>query len=142
MGIIVKQLIFNTMLENNNKIVGNNQQTESEAKLVSNTLNPESMEDKDTLKRELEGNNMEINNLKNSTMKISLEELINELDLSATIKSLYEELKKAKEKLAQAKEERKKNAYVSLIRKKQKNYKKIFSPLLLKNGNQKKKRGN
>lgn len=105
MGIIVKQLIFNTMLENNNKIVGNNQQTESEAKLVSNTLNPESMEDKDTLKRELEGNNMEINNLKNSTMKISLEELINELDLSATIKSLYEELKKAKEKLAQAKEE-------------------------------------
>ena len=97
MGIIVKQLIFNTMLENNNKIVGNNQQTESEAKLVSNTLNPESMEDKDTLKRELEGNNMEINNLKNSTMKISLEELINELDLSATIKSLYEELKKAKE---------------------------------------------
>ena len=85
------------MLENNNKIVGNNQQTESEAKLVSNTLNPESMEDKDTLKRELEGNNMEINNLKNSTMKISLEELINELDLSATIKSLYEELKKAKE---------------------------------------------
>ena len=88
MGIIVKQLIFNTMLENNNKIVGNNQQTESEAKLVSNTLNPESMEDKDTLKRELEGNNMEINNLKNSTMKISLEELINELDLSATIKSL------------------------------------------------------
>ena len=31
------------MLENNNKIVGNNQQTESEAKLVSNTLNPESM---------------------------------------------------------------------------------------------------
>lgn len=116
MGIIVKQLIFNTMLENNNKIVGNNQQTESEAKLVSNTLNPESMEDKDTLKRELEGNNMEINNLKNSTMKISLEELINELDLSATIKSLYEELKKAKEKLAQAKEERKKNALRKVAR--------------------------
>ena len=85
------------MLENNNKIVGNNQQTESEAKLVSNTLNPESMEDKDTLKRELEGNNMEITNFKNITMNISLEELINELDLSATIKSLYEELKKAKE---------------------------------------------
>lgn len=104
------------MLENNNKIVGNNQQTESEAKLVSNTLNPESMEDKDTLKRELEGNNMEINNLKNSTMKISLEELINELDLSATIKSLYEELKKAKEKLAQAKEERKKNALRKVAR--------------------------
>ena len=104
------------MLENNNKIVGNNQQTESEAKLVSNTLNPESMEDKDTLKRELEGNNMEINNLKNSTMKISLEELINELDLSATIKSLYEELKKAKEKLAQAKENRQKNALRKVAR--------------------------
>ena len=116
MGIIVKQLIFNTMLENNNKIVGNNQQTESEAKLVSNTLNPESMEDKDTLKRELEGNNMEINNLKNSTMKISLEELINEFDLSATIKSLYQELKKAKEKLAQAKENRQKNALRKVAR--------------------------
>ena len=57
------------MLENNNKIVGNNQQTESEAKLVSNTLNPESMEDKDTHKKELEGNNMEINNLKRRTEK-------------------------------------------------------------------------
>ena len=69
----------------------------SEAKLVSNTLNPEKMENKDTHKKELEGNNMEITNLKNSTMKISLEELINEFDLSARIKSLHEELKKAKE---------------------------------------------
>ena len=110
MGIIVKQLIFNTMLENNNKIVGNNQQTESEAKLVSNTLNPESMEDKDTHKKELEGNNMEINNLKSNTMKISLEKLIDMFNLSDTIKSLHEELKKAKEKLAQAKENRQKSA--------------------------------
>ena len=85
------------MLENNNKIVGNNQQTESEAKLVSNTLNPESMEDKDTHKKELEGNNMEINNLKSNTMKISLEKLIDMFNLSDTIKSLHEELKKAKE---------------------------------------------
>ena len=78
------------MLENNNKIVGNNQPTESEAKLVSNTLNPESMEDKDTHKKELEGNNMEITNFKNITMNISLEELINKFDLSATIKSLHQ----------------------------------------------------
>ena len=116
MGIIVKQLIFNTMLENNNKIVGNNQQTESEAKLVSNTLNPESMEDKDTHKKELEGNNMEITNFKNITMNISLEELINKFDLSATIKSLHQELKKAKEKLAQAKENRQKSALRKVAR--------------------------
>ena len=104
------------MLENNNKIVGNNQQTESEAKLVSNTLNPESMETKDTHKKELEGNNMEITNLKNSTMKISLEELINEFDLSTTIKSLHQELKKAKEELAQAKENRQKSALRKVAR--------------------------
>ena len=96
------------MLENNNKIVGNNQQTESEAKLVSNTLNPEKMENKDTHKKELEGNNMEINNLKSNTKKISLEKLIDMFNLSDTIKSLHEELKKAKEKLEQAKEERNK----------------------------------
>lgn len=85
-------------------------------KLVSNTLNPESMETKDTHKKELEGNNMEITNLKNSTMKISLEELINEFDLSARIKSLHQELKKAKEKLAQAKENRQKNALREVAR--------------------------
>ena len=104
------------MLENNNKIVGNNQQTESEAKLVSNTLNPESMEDKDTHKKELEGNNMEINNFKSNTMKISLEKLIDMFNLSDTIKSLHEELKKAKEKLEQAKEERKKGALRKVAR--------------------------
>ena len=104
------------MLENNNKIVGNNQQTESEAKLVSNTLNPEKMEDKDTHKKELEGNNMEINNLKSNTMKISLEKLIDMFNLSDTIKSLHEELKKAKEKLEQAKEERKKGALRKVAR--------------------------
>ena len=65
------------MLDSTDKIVDNNQQTESEAKLVINNLNPENMEDKDTHKKELEGNNMEITNFKNSTMKISLEELIN-----------------------------------------------------------------
>ena len=88
----------------------------SEAKLVSNTLNPESMEDKDTHKKELEGNNMEITNFKNITMNISLEELINKFDLSATIKSLHQELKKAKEKLAQAKENRQKNALRKVAR--------------------------
>lgn len=43
MGIIVKQLISNIMLDSTDKIVDNNQQTESEAKLVINNLNPEKM---------------------------------------------------------------------------------------------------
>ena len=52
---------------------------------------------------------MEITNFKNITMNISLEELINKFDLSATIKSLHQN-SKSKEKLAQAKENRQKSA--------------------------------
>ena len=69
----------------------------SEAKLVSNTLNPEKMEDKNNSEKNSERSNTIVNSLNNSDRKISLEELINEFDLSATIKSLYQELKKAKE---------------------------------------------
>ena len=54
MGIIVKQLISNIMLDSTDKIVDNNQQTESEAKLVINNLNPEKMEDKNNSEKNSE----------------------------------------------------------------------------------------
>ena len=104
------------MLDSTDKIVDNNQQTESEAKLVINNLNPEKMEDKNNSEKNSERSNTIVNSLNNSDRKISLEELINEFDLSATIKSLYQELKKAKEKLAQAKENRQKNALRKVAR--------------------------